>query len=71
MTKDSYVPLSLIVNAVQDSLVVELNDKCIVHCRNDPDRWPLTIDVNNHLTALNPDVPVFNPEKFGRMKIKV
>ncbi|CAF1384959.1 unnamed protein product [Rotaria sordida] len=71
MTKDSYVPLSLIANAVQDSLVVELNDKCMVHCRNEPDHWPLMIDVNNQLIALNPDVPVFNPEKFGRMKIKV
>ncbi|CAF3884772.1 unnamed protein product [Rotaria sordida] len=69
MTKDSYVPLSLIANF--KSLVVELNDKCMVHYRNEPDRWPLMIDVNNHLTALNPDVPVFNPEKFGRMKIKV
>ncbi|CAF0991122.1 unnamed protein product [Rotaria sordida] len=82
MTKDGYVPLSLIAsfnrvrslcndvhliaNAVQDSLVVELNDKCMVRCRNEPDRWPLMIDVNNHLTALNPDVPDFQPGKIWK-----
>ncbi|CAF1525396.1 unnamed protein product, partial [Rotaria sordida] len=66
MTKDSYVPLSLIAYTVQDSLVVELNDKCMVHCRNEPDRWPLMIDVNNHLTALNPDVPDFQLGKIWK-----
>ncbi|CAF2405530.1 unnamed protein product [Rotaria sp. Silwood2] len=82
MTKDGYVPLSLIAsfnrvrslcddthiiaNAVQDSLVVELNDKCMVRCRNEPDRWPLITDVNNHLTALNPDVPDFQPGKMWK-----
>ncbi|CAF4075792.1 unnamed protein product, partial [Rotaria sordida] len=66
MTKDSYASLSLIVNTVQDSLVVELNDKCMVHCRNEPDRWPLMIDVKNHLTALNPDVPDFQLGKIWK-----
>ncbi|CAF4666323.1 unnamed protein product [Rotaria sp. Silwood1] len=82
MTKDGYVPLSLIAsfnrvrslcddinliaNAVQDSLVVELNDKYMVRCRNEPTRWPLITDVNNHLTALNPDVPDFQPGKIWK-----
>ncbi|CAF4111040.1 unnamed protein product [Rotaria socialis] len=82
MTKDGYVPLSLIASfnrvrslcddvhliadAVQDSFVVELNDKYMVRCRNEPNRWPLIIDVNNHLTALNPDVPDFQPGKIWK-----
>ncbi|UJR21259.1 hypothetical protein I4U23_024354 [Adineta vaga] len=82
MTKDGYVPLSLIASfnrvrslcddiqliadAVQDSLVVELNDQCMVRCRTDPTRWPLLTDVNNHLTELNPDVPDFQPGKVWK-----
>ncbi|CAF0761772.1 unnamed protein product [Rotaria sordida] len=82
MSKDGYVPLSLIANfnrvqtlcddinfiadAVKDSLVVELNDKCMVRCRTEPTRWPLIMDVSNHLTALNPDVPDFQPGKMWK-----
>ncbi|CAF2343046.1 unnamed protein product [Rotaria sp. Silwood2] len=82
MSKDGYVPLSLIASfnrvltlcddinfiadAVKDSLVVELNDKCMVRCRTEPTRWPLIMDVSNHLTALNPDVPDFQPGKIWK-----
>ncbi|CAF1466640.1 unnamed protein product [Adineta ricciae] len=82
MTNDGYVPLSLIASfnrvrslcddvqliadAVRDSLVVELNDQCMVRCRTDPTRWPLLTDVNNHLTELNPDVPDFQPGKIWK-----
>jgi hypothetical protein len=51
---------------VKDSLIVELNDKCMVRCRNEPTRWPLIMDVSNHLTALNPDVPDFQPGKMWK-----
>lgn len=82
MSKDGYVPLSLIASfnrvqslcndlqiisdAVKDSLIVELNEKGFVRCRTEPQRWPLIIDVSNHLTALNPDVPVFQPGKIWK-----
>ncbi|CAF3440184.1 unnamed protein product [Rotaria socialis] len=82
MSKDGYVPLSLIASfnrvhtlcddinfiaeAVKDSLIVELNDKCMVRCRTEPTRWPLIMDVSNHLTALNPDVPDFQPGKLWK-----
>ncbi|CAF3533189.1 unnamed protein product [Adineta steineri] len=82
MSKDGYVPLSLIASfnrvqtlcddisfideAVNDSLIVELNDKCMVRCRTEPTRWPLIMDVSNHLTALNPDVPDFQPGKMWK-----
>ncbi|UJR28203.1 hypothetical protein I4U23_009454 [Adineta vaga] len=82
MTKDGYVPLSLIASfnrvqtlcddinfiaeAVKDSLIVELNDKCMVRCRTESTRWPLIMDVSNHLTALNPDVPDFQPGKIWK-----
>lgn len=46
--------------------MVEINDKFMVRCRHEPDRWPLIIDVNNHLIALNPDVPDFQPGKVWR-----
>jgi hypothetical protein len=32
----------------------------------EPDRWPLIADVINHLTALNPDVPDFQPGKIWK-----
>ncbi len=38
----------------------------MVRCRNEPTRWPLMIDVSNHLTALNPDVPDFQPGKMWK-----
>ena len=100
MSKDGFVPLSLIASfnrvqnlcddlhfiadvrsdddfnrtqkhfylfqAVKDSLVVELNDKFMVRCRTEPLRWPLIMDVSNHLTALNPDVPDFQPGKMWK-----
>ena len=36
----------------------------MVRCRNDPTRWSLINDVNNHITSLNPDVPDFQPGKL-------
>lgn len=51
---------------MKDSLVVELNDKGFVRCRTEPQRWPLIADVSNHLTALNPDVPDFQPGKLWK-----
>ncbi|CAF1182877.1 unnamed protein product [Adineta ricciae] len=82
MSKDGYVPLSLIASfnrvqtlcddinliadAVKDSLIIELNDKCMARCRTEPLRWPLIMDVSNHLTALNPDVPDFQPGKMWK-----
>jgi len=38
----------------------------MVRCRSEPTRWPLLIDVNNHLTELNPDVPDFQPGKLWK-----
>lgn len=38
----------------------------MVRCRNEPTRWPLITDVSNHLTALNPDVPDFQPGKIWK-----
>jgi hypothetical protein len=38
----------------------------MVRCRIEPDRWPLIADVSNHLTALNPDVPDFQPGKIWK-----
>ncbi len=52
--------------SVKDSLIVELNDKCMVRCRTESTRWPLIMDVSNHLTALNPDVPDFQPGKMWK-----
>lgn len=46
--------------------MVELNDKCFVRCRTEPNRWPLIADVSNQLTALNPDVPDFQPGKIWK-----
>ncbi|CAF4370563.1 unnamed protein product, partial [Adineta steineri] len=82
MTKDGYIPLSLIANfnrvrslcdnvhsiadAVQDSRVVELNDQCMIRCRIEPTRWPIIVDTNNHLIELNPDVPDFQPGKIWK-----
>ena len=36
----------------------------MVRCRVESDRWPLVGDVNNPFTALNPDVPDFQPGKI-------
>lgn len=36
----------------------------MVRCRMESDRWPLMADVNNPSTALNPDVPDFQPGKI-------
>jgi len=82
MSKDGFVPLALIASfnrvqslcddlhfiaeAVKDSLIIELNDKLMVRCRTEPTRWPLIMDVSNHLTALNPDVPDFQPGKIWK-----
>ena len=38
----------------------------MVRCRTEPTRWPLIMDVSNHLTALNPDVPDFQPGKIWK-----
>jgi hypothetical protein len=38
----------------------------MVRCRSDPERWSLIADVSNHLTALNPDVPDFQPGKMWK-----
>ena len=38
----------------------------MVRCRVEPDRWPLVADVNNIWTALNPDVPDFQPGKIWK-----
>ena len=43
----------------------------MVRCQNDPTRWPLMADVSNHLTALNPDVPDFQPGKIWKNETKV
>ncbi len=43
-----------------------MNDKCLVRCRVEPNRWPLITDVSNHLKALNPDVPDFQPGKIWK-----
>ena len=51
---------------MQDSQVVEVNEKYMVRCRVEPDRWPLIPDVSNHQTALNPDVPDFQPGKIWK-----
>ena len=51
---------------MKDSLIIEINDKCMVRCRTEPTRWPLIMDVSNHLTALNPDVPDFQPGKMWK-----
>ncbi|CAF1277034.1 unnamed protein product [Adineta steineri] len=82
MTKDGYIPLSLIANfnrvrslcdnvhsiadAVQDSRVVELNDQYMIRCRIEPTQWPIIVDTNNHLIELNPDVPDFQPGKIWK-----
>ena len=58
--------LRLGFQAVKDSLIVELNDKLMVRCRTESTRWPLIMDVSNHLTALNPDVPDFQPGKIWK-----
>ena len=51
---------------MQDSQVVEVNEKYMVRCRVEPDRWPLIPDVSNHQTVLNPDVPDFQPGKIWK-----
>ena len=38
----------------------------MVRCREAPERWPLITDVSNHLTALNPEVPDFQPGKMWK-----
>ncbi len=38
----------------------------MVRCRVESDRWPLIADVSNHLIALNPDVPDFQPGKMWK-----
>lgn len=38
----------------------------MARCRVEPDRWPLIADVSSHLTALNPDVPDFQPGKIWK-----
>ena len=38
----------------------------MVRCRTEATRWPLIMDVSNHLTALNPDVPDFQPGKMWK-----
>jgi hypothetical protein len=43
----------------------------MARCRNDPTRWALMTDVSNHLTALNPDVPDFQPGKIWTNETKV
>lgn len=44
-----------------------MNDQYLVRCRVEPDRWPLVADVNNNTaTALNPDVPDFQPGKIWK-----
>ncbi len=41
----------------------------MVRCRMEPNQWPLIIDVSNHLPALNPDVPDFQPGKIWKNEI--
>jgi hypothetical protein len=40
----------------------------MVRSRTESNRWPLIMDVSNHLTALNPDVPDFQPGKIWKSK---
>ena len=41
--------------------MVEVNDEYQIRCRHEPTRWPLAVE-----TALNPDVPDFQPGKVWK-----
>ncbi|CAF1263430.1 unnamed protein product, partial [Didymodactylos carnosus] len=72
MSRDGYVPLSLIagfnrvkslcedfnmiIEAVADSDVIEMTDKYMVRCRTNPEKWPLICD------GIDPNVLSLNPD---------
>ncbi|CAF0736715.1 unnamed protein product, partial [Didymodactylos carnosus] len=83
MSKDGYVPLSLIagfnrvkslcedfnliVEAVTNSDIIEMTDKCMVRCRKNPTKWPLVFDgIDPNVLSLNPEVPEFQPGKLWK-----